>query len=166
MDLSPGQRELLQYWGTIEHAVSARASTADLWTAVHAAAEAAGNPLTDVSAADMSILRGAAVAVRVAAENLAAITEPTSIDVSMIAQAPWSRPLAEQNALGAWQVRFEMTTVEDGVESTSWYTTLFEGALPATTDLLSAAVTEDAESLASSYDVGFGGIGALQILAV
>jgi len=166
MDLTPSQRELMQYWGTIENAVSVRASTADLWTAVSAAAEAAGNPLTDVSAADMSVLRGAAARVRNAAEVLASVTQDTALNVTMIAEAPWSRPLAEQNAMPAWQVRFQMTTIEDGNEVTGWYTTLFEGALPDTTELLTAAVEEDGNAIAGSYDVGFGGIGSLQILAV
>lgn len=165
-DLTPSQRELLQYWGTIEAAVSAKATTADLWTAVNAAAEAAGNPLSDITAADMSVVRGYANAIQRAAEALNSAESGTTIDNSMIAEAPWARSAAEQNVLGAWQVRFEMTTVENGVETTGWFTTLFEGALPATTDLLGQAVEEDAANLAADYDVGFGGIGRLQILAV
>ena len=166
MELTPGQHRLMALWGSIESAVSQRASTADLWSAAREASLAEGVPLTGVSATDMSGLRGMAAQMRNASEMLATAGAGASITGDMVAQTPWSRPLSEQNALGIWQVRYQHTVIEDGQPVTAWRTSIFEGGLPPTVEQLNQAVNEDALAVADSHGTSNVGISGLQILAV
>jgi len=166
VELTPGQLKLMPIWGSIEAAVSQRASTADLWQAVREAAAQGNLDITGVNAIDLGGLRSMGAQIRNAAANLASATAGASIEGSMVAQAPWARPLAEQNALGMYQVRYLHSVLEDGEAVTAWRTSVFEGAIPATVEGLMAAVTEDAQAVADSHGTSHIGVSGVQILVV
>ena len=166
MELTPGQLKLMPIWGSIEHAVSQRKSTAAIWQAVRKAAAQINLDITGVNAIDLGGLRSMGAQIRNAAANLASATAGASIEGSMVAEAPWSRPLAGQNALGLYHVRYEHSVLEDGEAVTLWRTSVFEGAIPATVEGLMAAITEDAQAVADSHGTSHIGVSGLQILVV
>lgn len=166
MDLTPGQKKLLPYWGNIQQAVSLRASTADLWTAVRDAATREGVALTGVSAADMSVLRGLAGGQRNALETFGQSRTDAAITARMIATDISARPVQDQLLAPRWIVRFQHDVTVDGELQTFWRSSIFEGSLPATTGDLRSAVESDAVALADDYGTTHAGVGAIQISAV
>ena len=166
MDFTPGQKTLLAFWGSIQSAVSQRASTADLWAAVRAAADAEGASLGGASAIDLGQLRSIAASQRNAMEDFsrARITDPLTSD--LIAQDVSARGLQEQNLAPRFIVRFEHDVTVEGQLQTLWRSSIFEGSLPATKSDLMNAVEGDAQALADDYDVTHIGIGRIQISAV
>ena len=173
MQLTPGQKALLPYWGPIQSAVSQRVSTADLWTAVREAAAAEGVTISGVSATDMSGLRGLAASQRNASANFSQAHPGDTITGSMIAQDISSRGLADQALAPSWIVRFEQDLNFEGQLRTVWRSSVFEGSLPPTVDELRNQLDLDAEQLLASSSGGIDatsavhiGIGQIQISAV
>lgn len=166
MDLTPGQKALLPYWGTIQRAVSERASTADLWAAVKAVAQSEGIDLRGASGADMSRMRGIAAGQRNAMESLAASPLNTAITAGMIGTDLSARSLTAQNLTPSWIVRFEHDVTIDGQLTTFWRSSVFDGSLPPTVGQLRAQVEADAGQLADDYGVTHIGVGRIQIAAV
>lgn len=166
MDFTPGQLQLLAYWGTIQQAVSERASTADLWSAVRNVAAAEGVSFIGVTATDMSALRGIAAGQRNARETLAAARPDQAIEPTMIASDLSARGQAEQNLAPSWLVRFEHDITVNGQLQTVWRTSTIDGFLPATKSDLLASVTQDAVGMADDYGVTHIGVGQMQISAV
>lgn len=166
MEITPGQRQLLAYWGNIQAAVSQRASTAELWDAVRQASAAEGVQLIGVSATDMSSLRAIASAQRNAMEQLAALRPDGAITGTMIASDLSARPLADQALAPSWIVRFEHDVTINGELQTLWRSSVFEGSLPPTAGALRSAVEGDAGALAEDYGVTHVGVGRIQISAV
>lgn len=166
MDFTPGQLQLLAYWGTIQQAVSERASTADLWASVREVAAAEGVQFIGVSATDMSSLRGLAAGQRNAMETLQAAGPNQAIDATMIATDLSTRNQAAQNLAPSWLVRFEQDITVGGQLQTVWRTSTIDGFLPATKSDLLSQVTTDAQGMADDYGVTHVGIGRMQISAV
>src|SRR5581483_11170608 len=100
-------RSSLMWWGTVEGAARDRATTADLWSRLQDHAESLGLAGPGLTLSQVNQLRARASEVINAERNLSRARDEYGIDSSMIANAPWSRPLGEQNALPMYQVRFE-----------------------------------------------------------
>lgn len=80
-----------------------------------------------------------------ASEALAKSEPGLGITPAMIATAPWSRSLAEQNIAPKFQVTYaRQTLTAEGLEVTQYSTSIFEGQLPNTVSDLNAAVMADA----------------------
>ena len=166
MELTPGQLKLMPLWGSIEHAVSQRASTADIWQAIRGAAAQGNVDISGANAIDLGGLRSISAQIRNAAANLASATAGASIESSMVAQAPWARRQVLQNALGIYQVRYQHSVIEDGEAKTAWRTSVFDGGLPPTVEGLMAAITEDAIAIADAHGTKHVAAANPQILAV
>ena len=173
MDLTPGQKRLLPYWGIIQSAVTQRASTADLWEAVRADARREGAILSGVSATDMGSLRSIVARQRNATESFGRLLPQQAVTSDHIAQDISSRSLDAQALAPAWRVRFEHDITVDGQLQTVWRSSLFEGSLPATAGSLRSAIEADAEQMAASGSGGLTaesvthiGVGRIQITAI
>ncbi len=173
MDLTPGQKALLPFWGSIQSAVTQRVGTAELWDAVRQAASAEGVILRGVSATDMSGLRGLAAGQRNAGDNLARAGPGDVITGQMIGQDLSSRALADQALAPSWIVRFEQDLNISGELVTVWRSSVFDGSLPVTLSDLRNTLDADAEEMLTSYAGGIEaapavhiGIGRIQISAV
>ena len=162
-DLSPGATKLLAYWGNIQSAVAARASTADLWNTVRTAAAAEGYDIAPANAIDMGTLRSLAVSNRNAMEALAAAPATAAFDYTMLGTELYARSPAEQALAPLYLVRFEHNVTEDGEPATVWRTDTFRGMLPPTKDELQAQLDADAQLLAEEYTQSHVSIGAISI---
>jgi hypothetical protein len=165
-DLSDAARQALKYWPQIEFAAQSRMSTADLWSAIRDAADELGLSSPGVTANGVSTLRGLASGIQRRGEAVDRAHDSQRLTDEHMAQAPWSRPLPQQNAFPMFQVRFQHTFMQDGEERSEWRTSVFNGRLPRTAGELRAAIDMDANELASKYGSTHVGVGNLQILQV
>jgi len=141
----------MEFFGSIQGAVSARSSTADVWDAIRSQSVATGRPIPAGAFLAVNELRSIAVGMRTASETLAAAGGIGSLSSAMIATAPYQRSAASQMAGPAWEVRFLNTLMVDGLETGTWSTTYFYGSLPARIEDLQNAVAADAALMASHY---------------
>lgn len=175
MALSDAGRSAMAYWGTIQAAVTQRASTAEIWDAVKAAQAAEPGGGGSVTLQGLNELRSVAAQLRNGSEKLAAAraTEQNSglsqgITGQMMAVAPWSQDQQVLSTLADYQVRFEAQfTTPLGAQASVVLTALFpNGALPATVGDLIDALGAWAPA-SGSLPVGtFDGIGDVSIVAV
>lgn len=149
--LSPEGGRLMEFFGSIQGAVSSRASTADVWQAIRSQSTATGRPIPEGAFLAVNQLRSIAVGIRRAAENLQGAGGIGTLTSDMISMAPYQRPEAAQVAGPAWEAKFLNTLVIDGLEESTWSTTYFYGSLPATVDELVNAIQADASLMASHY---------------
>lgn len=157
----------LQYWGVASGAVAARATTAEVWAAINAAAQANGQESAGLTLGDFNKLRSAAAGVRNASEYLAQGNPESVIEDAMIGSPPWARPLSEQNAAPMFQARFLHTTADDeGNESADWRTVTFSSGLPPTLDAFHTALQQDAEALADKYNSQHVDVDSITIMRV
>lgn len=173
MDLTPGMKALLPWWGIIQSAVSQRVQTADLWTIVRDAATREGVELKGVSAADMSRMRAVPAGQRNAGDTFMRARPTDAITADMIAQDISSRSPQDQLLAPRWIARFEHDITVDGELQTHWRASVFEGSLPATAGDLRNQLEQDAEQMMLSSSGGIAaeetthlGIGRIQIVAV
>lgn len=165
-DLTAGTRTLLGYWGQIQAAVAERWDTHALYSAVYNAQVDAGNAPGGFSITDMGALRSLAVGQRNADAAFNSAQQSSPIDATMIGLAPWSNPLEVRNLAPSWEVRFEQTLLQDGVETTIWRTTVIDGQLPGSVGDLNAQLDGEAQDLANSYGETHMAIGNVSITAV
>jgi hypothetical protein len=166
MDLSPEGRAAMTYWAQIDAAVSDKLSTADLWSAIRDAADEMGLSSPGVTIRGVSEVRGIAAGRVRASDYLARLQPGMAITDRAWSEAPWSRPLGQQSALPIFHVRYQHTTLGPDGETTTWRTSVLNGALPGTVDDLYSILDEDTAELSRKYGVDHVGYGAIQILAV
>ena len=166
MDLSPEGKKAMAYWGVIEPAAAARMPTAELWSALRAAAAELGLPSPGVTLRGVNEVCAAANAIHRAERDFARLEDGMSLGDRYVAQTPWSRSLAEQNALPTYHVRFLHTFSGPEGEQSEWRTSVITGQLPDTAGELHDLVSEDAENLADKYGVDHVGYSSVQILGV
>lgn len=160
------QQAISRYWGVVMSAATQHLTTANLWSAIRDAAAQAGLPSPGVSASAISVIRGQAGKIVRATEQLAAAQPELQLTSAMISQAPWSRPLSEQNTVPMYQVRFEQVIATPEGQQTIWRTSMVQGELPATVGGVQDMVAQDASNMAAEYEVDMVGIGQISILAV
>lgn len=166
MDLTPGMKKLAPWFGVIQGGTWQGLSTEELWDRLRDAVAFDKLPLPEVSATDVSRLRGIAASQREAMNEFRRATAETTIAASMIAQDISSRPLTEQALTPRFMVRFEWQSTEGGELLTEWKTSVWTGVLPPTKDSLLEQIGRDAERLGDDYDREHVGIGDILILAV
>lgn len=173
MDLTPGMRALLPWWGTINAAVSQRLSTSDFYLYLRNAAAEQGLPLQGFSATDVSRLRGLAASQRTAGERFGRLRDDQTIGAESIASDISSRPEGAMAAAPQWLVRYQANILHDGEEQTMWVTNLFTGVLPPTKGDLrqqlhrdATRVIEDRNTTTLPVGAVLTGIGDVRIAAV
>lgn len=164
-ELTPGMLKLTTYWGTIQSAVSQRASTADLWSAVKNAAAAEGFSIAGASGADMSRLRGIAAANRNAMETFSRSGAGLGITANMVGSELYARDPTTQALTPRFVVRFAHNVIENGAETTQWRASVFEGILPPTVGEMRAQLEIDGQFYAEDYDQTHVSIGDVAITA-
>lgn len=149
---------LARYWSEVYGGAANKLSTSDLWDNIRARAQAQGLSSPGVSATAISTLRGYASRMISAADSLAKARPELALTSSLIAEAPWSRPLQDQNAMPIYQVSFQNTIqLEDGSTVTKWQSTTITGQLPPTVGDLYGVASAEAERLAAEGTTGSGG---------
>lgn len=166
MPVSEQAQGLLFAWGAIEQATAAHATTAEVYQAIRDAAEAQGMPAPSIPLRAVNELRAYAAGIRNASANLSKADASTAMLSDYIAQAPWSRDLAAQNASPELQVRFQQSFMDEtGNAFTHWRTLLIPGAYPESIQALFDHIEAVAEALADEYGVTHQGVGAVQLIA-
>jgi len=165
-DLTPEARKALAYWPQIELAAAERMTTADLWSTIQDAAEELGLSSPGVTLRGVSQLRSIATQIQASGRRLETLADAADLTGQHIAEAPWSRSMAEQNALGIYQVRYQHTTLTADGPETNWRTSVFYGQLPGTVGELRDAIEEDAGQLANKYGVSHLDFSNVQVLSV
>lgn len=164
---TPGRRGApLGYWGVIEGAVTARMSTADLWTAIREATADPTNGLSGITLMDVNRLRSSAALIRNSGAEFNRATNDLVISGKMIATAPWARPEESQRLAPKLQIRFQHTTMKDGILETNWRTYMHPGQVPATVGDLRAIVDRAGQMLAQDYETDHVNVDALSVLVV
>lgn len=165
-DLTPAARKALAYWPQIELAAAERMTTADLWSTIQDAAEELGLASPGVTLRGVSELRGIATTIQASGRRLERLMDSADLTGRHVAEAPWSRSLAERDALGIYQVRYQHTTLTPEGPETNWRTSVFYGQLPGSVGELRDALAEDAAQLANKYGVDHVDLSNVQVLAV
>lgn len=165
-ELGLNNPQSLQYWGSIEGAVRSGANTQGVWDAIRSAQASLGNSAPGIDIRDVSKMRSSAVGVRESARQFGNADGLSPVLGSYMATAPWARDLSDRNTLGMWQVRFEHTFTDNGIERTAWRTTMFQGTLPPTVGDLQDAVDQDAQEMAKGYGFEHVAVANISILAI
>jgi hypothetical protein len=149
--LDPLQRLVLgRYWSEIFGGAAQRVSTSDLFVSIRARAQELGLSSVGVGASVVSTLRGYASRMVSAAGRLNKAADETSLGNTYIAEAPWARPLVEQNTMPIYNVTFQHTIeLEDGSTVTKHQNMTIVGQLPPTVGDLRAQVESEAAILAA-----------------
>lgn len=171
-DLTPGQKSLLGFWGTITAAALQRLNTHDLFSALYNARVDAGLDPGSVSLRDLNPLRSMATRWRDAPIALARAADSTPIGPDHTALAPWSRPLAERNANPRFEVRYEFLTDPALPSGEQWVTIPSDAAgMPANIGDLRRMVEQHAAELADAGSCpptesgqDFVGVGSILVL--
>ena len=166
MDLTPGQKKLLPWWGPIVGAVSERVQTAELWQRVRDAAAAEGVELRGVSAIDMGGMRSIAASQQRSMDAVGRLGMDQAITAEVIGRDISSRDLGAQSLAPSWIVRFEHDVTREGELFTLWRSSVFEGSLPPTKRDLLDVIEGDAQALADDYNETHLGVGRISIVAV
>lgn len=165
-DLSPQATSALRFWGVIQAGVSQGATTAELWQAIRASDIGGVGETGGVGAIGVGQLRGMAASIARAGDALAKADPSQGITNAMIADAPWGRPLPEQNTLAQWQVRYLATTITPEGEQQLYRTTTITGTLPGTVGELLDFLNIAAPGTESGYNYEFVALSDPTILAV
>lgn len=157
----------LQFYGAARGAVAQRASTADFYAALQAAAVGFGQETHGLDFKTVTQLRSAAVSVRNASEAFDRAPGGSVILAEHIGVEPYARSLADRNAMPLYQIGINLTTIDlEGNETTDYRRIQFTGQLNLTKNDLLTLVQQDAEALAQVYGVEYAGHDVLELLAV
>ena len=165
----------MAYWGTIQSAVSERATTAAIWDAIRGTREAEPGKYGPVTVQGVNEIRSAAAQIRNTSDSLGkarALEERTGLSQSitsrMMTTVPWSREGQVLATLADYQVRFEALFTTPLGRSASVMLTAKYGAteLPATVGELVDALGNYAPASGSLPMGTFEGIGSTSITVV
>lgn len=151
------------FWGPIQGAVRAKASTAEIWQTLRDYASRSGTELPPGMFAEVNRMRSLAAGLRVSSERLGRAREGDAITGSLVGRQIYGRSDMERSLAPAYHVRFELTTQTADGPQTGWYTLEYGGSLPSTVGQLMAEVGFYAESLADSYGTAFGELGSIEL---
>lgn len=139
-----------RYWSEIYGGAAQGLSTSDLFVNIRQRAADLGLASVGVGANAVSTLRGYAGRMLGAARSLNAANDASVLGAGMIAEAPWSRPLAEQNTLPIYHVGVDVTIQqEDGSVIGKRQTIGITGSLPPTVGDLRSYIQQQAALLAA-----------------
>jgi hypothetical protein len=152
----------MAWWGTIQAAVSARMTTAEVWTAIQARSAELGLPTPPTMFLAVNEIRSQAAQLRNASERLTAAPATDAITSALLAPLPYGN-LGGGAGPRTFDVRVNYTAVRTGQVETDYITLRYTGGLPATVGELRAEAELVAESLVEGYGASLTSIGAIQI---
>jgi hypothetical protein len=173
--ISDSARSALTFWGAIQSAVSQRATTAEVYSAIrdYAETDLGGHPLPTLAA--VNELRSLAAQTRNASEalgNARDLSERYGIDSpissQMMSLTVSSRDQQSISTLAQYQVRFETQFLTpSGVAASAWVTAKYGAAeLPSSVGDLVDAVSSYALAFGYADLASFQGIGSISIAVV
>lgn len=164
MDLPPRAQALYSTWWSFvsyaAHAVSAAGdflyTLTDVSSAASAIAKSVGGDYANYNPIGISQLFSVARGIAKAGTSLTAADDAAQIDASMVAEAPWSRPIVDQLASPSWQARSQVTYInEAGQQVTEYFTVGIPLVLPSTVGDLRNQVQSSLDGmLTASSDQG------------
>lgn len=159
---------LATWWPLIEQGTASGYTVTDIISAASAIAQDQGGSLSFREAQGIAALSHYGFTMTKAADALLAADTAAAIDPSMVSNAPWGRPIVEQDTLSVWQVKFTMTFTDSaGNTQTEFKTSVIQGIdQPSTVGELGDMITEDAAGLAQKYNITLVSAQPYQILAV
>jgi hypothetical protein len=158
---------LPDWWNLAVDAAANRQGSAQLIEAAAYVMESLGGSLSFAQSSALTVLYGYASRVRNAGEAVRAASDETFIAPEHVAIPPWAREENDMNTNPIWHVTYLFTAEKNGVTSTDYKTSIFQrGQIPDTIGELKAALEEDANALASKYNVNLISVDLHQILAV
>lgn len=150
-DLNPQVRTALgRYWSEILGGAANKLTTADLFGNIRARAADLGLSAVGVGAQAVSTLRGYAGRMLASADRLGKALDQDALTPSHYAEAPWARPLGEQNTMPIYHVSFDHTVQTDSGETVQLrQTVVITGVLPDTVGGLRGMVQDEAALMAA-----------------
>lgn len=154
MDLPPRAAALYSVWWSFvsfaAHAVSATGdflyTLTDASSAAAAIAKSVGGDYANYNPIGISQLFSVARAMAKTESAIGNASPNAAIDETMVAEAPWSRPIVDQLTMPEWQARTQVTYInEAGQQVSEWFTVGISLVLPSTVGDLQS-------QLASSLD--------------
>lgn len=162
----PLRANALTYYGNILAAARAHATTAEVWDAIRSEAASRGYAFPSDIFTQVNAMRANAGATVRASEAFARAPDDAAVGPAFISTPIWARPAAAQEARPAFHVRFEMTTVSAQGEASGWYNMQVGSLEGWSKGMLTDDLAAYGEALTEGYNVAFGGIGAIDIMAV
>jgi len=167
VQLSENARGALWAWGFVDQAARNGWTTKTLWDSIKAAEPANPRWHSTGFGAGLSTLRGIAGGMENARAALAAAGADLAPHHTMIAEAPWSRTIEEQNAAPIFQAQTPVTMRDElGRIFTRDVTYTWRGGLPTTAGQLIAEPTEDAINRTIGYTFTVLDMGTPRVLRV
>ena len=162
-DEPKGFAKPMAWWGTIQAAVSERATTAEVWERIQARSAELGLSTPPTMFQAVNEIRAQAVALRTASERLSKAPDTDAITGQHLANLPYGGTIGLPGAPRVFDVRVAYTAVRTGQEEEDYVTLRYTGGLPATVGELREEAALVTESLVEGYGAALTGIGAIQI---
>ena len=151
------------WWGAIQGSVRARATTAEVWSAIRDFGAREGLTYPPGMFQEVNRLRSAAVGLRVATQRLGTALNTDAITGSMVGQTIYTRPGASRDLLRQYHVRVNYEAVRAGQLEQSYITLPYTGSLPGTVGELRDDAQIATEALVEGYGASLTSIGAIEI---
>lgn len=141
MQLTPSAQVVYpDWWSFATYAAAAKEAdgtysyrVTDLGASLTEIGALSGQTIGFTERAGIASLFGIARQIELAADVLTAADDEDNITSKMVSEAPYSRPLAVQNAAPQWKIVAEISyRAPDGSEVTTWGTGFFHNVLPST----------------------------------
>jgi len=153
----------MAWWGAIQGSVSARATTAEVWSAIRAFGEANQLAYPPGMFQAVNQMRSLSTGLRQAAESLGTALNADAITGGMVGQLPYARPPTSQDVLRQFHVRVNYEAVQNGEAMQSYITLPYTGSLPETVGQLRDDAQIVAESLIEGYGAALVSIGLIEV---
>jgi len=155
--------QALSYFGVIQSATHAHATTHDIWQAIHAEAERRGEALPPGMFAAVNALRSSAGSLRGAESALAKAAASEAVTAQHLAPLPYGHNPAAEGGPRAFDVRVSYTAVRSGLDVQDYVTLRYTGGLPLTVGELRQEALDVTSSLVEGYGASFGEITGIEI---
>ena len=166
--LKAGAGNVLGYYGAILDAAAQGGLTVQtLWQTIRSVQAAYGEVagLPAISAAQASVLWGAANGELAAARSFAALPDDAALTTDQFSAAVWAAENPSLNPAQRYQVRYSFTAIIDGEEQTLWSTFSLGTQLSGTKqDLMGDLELDLATRTSDRYSNVVGGLGTVLLL--
>ena len=164
-DLTPGMQALSQAFGIIQQAAAQKLGVGGAWAAIKANEQLTGTSWHPASIFDMNAMYSMAAGLRNAVTAFAASPDTQPIPSAAVATSWYSRSLSQFSLSPSYDIRYQVSYMENGQLATQWLTYTRDMLLPTTKSALIASIEEHAVSTLNNYDQSFLGVGNVEITA-
>ena len=153
----------MAWWGAVAGSVRAKATTAEVWTAIREFGAANGLAYPPGMFQEVNRMRSQATGLRIATQRLGLALNSDAITGRDVAALPYARPGTSQDLLRQYHVRVNYEAVRAGQLEQSYITLPYTGELPATVGQLRDDAQIATDALVSGYGAELLSIGAIEI---